>query len=195
MFLTVFLARFISAVLCYPVVAFFEMIFLCYIYGVDVAVTVLGIILHAIGPIIAPVLYGWVVSRGDFFVSNRADRPLLFIPGILSYLFAACLFHSLNFISISVLELASMMSSIILLVVSFYWKVSVHMASITIPIIFFPMIGFMQVLLFFPLLLVVGWARVKVEAHTFQQVLGGFAVGLISTVLTVYPLKLISYIA
>lgn len=192
--MTSFIAKFLSGLLCYPLIAFFEMVFLCYIYGVNLQVALIGFFLHVIGPIIAPILYGKFVVKGDFFVSNREHRPLLFIPGVISYFFAAYLFNSLQFIVIFALELTSMVSSIALMLFSLYWKISVHMVSITIPIVFFLIFGFPQVLLFSPLILIIGWGRVKVGAHSVYEVLGGFILGLTSTLLTTFLLRLFGYI-
>ena len=187
-------ARVISAILSYPVIGMAEMIFLCYVNGVDLITSFLGVLLHSFGPIIAPIIYGKTVRKGDFFVSKRPHRPLLFIPGMLSYIIALHLFYSLDFREIASLEFVSISISIILALITLAWKISIHMASIAIPIIFFPLLGYVEVLAFSPLLFIVGWARLKVKAHNLAQVLGGALVGFIPTFLILLFLKSIGYV-
>jgi len=175
------IARAISAVLSLPVISFCELVFLALVEEFTVPYIFMGFILHVVVPILPPLIYAISYRKGDFFVSSRRDRIPLFIPGILSYFASYLLFNAAGYTVFAMLELVSFVSSFILFVISFWWKISIHLASLAIPIVFFTIIGYPATLLLSPLLPLLGWARVRVGAHNWRQVLAGCFVGFIST--------------
>ncbi|MCS7385312.1 MAG: hypothetical protein NDF55_01035 [archaeon GB-1867-005] len=192
--MTVKLANAISIILSYPLIGFAEILFLCYVNSVDSLLLALGVFLHSFAPIVAPIIYGRLIERGDYFVSNRSHRPILFIPGILAYFLAFYLFYSYKLFEIASLEFVCMLTSIVLAIITMGWKISIHTASIAIPITFFPLLGYLEVLIFSPLLILVGWARMKVKAHSVAQVAGGAVIGFTCTLTSLALLKSINYV-
>jgi len=178
-------ANIVSLILSYPIIGIFEMIFLGLLENANLSIILIGIVLHSLLPVIAPLIYG-IYNSGDLYVSRREHRPLLFIPGIMSYILAAEIFYNLGFKRLFCLEMISIFTSILLLCFSLKLKVSIHVASITIPVFFFYLLGFVQAVLLSPLILLVSWARMRLSAHNLMQIFIGFIIGLTSTFLSFY---------
>jgi hypothetical protein len=61
------------------------------------------------------------------------------------------------------------------------WKISAHVMGLTGPVTaLFPVIG-TGVLWFLPLVIVLGWSRIRLEAHTLAQVCAGAIAGVVLT--------------
>lgn len=177
------IASILSAALSYPVLALLEIIVLTDVEKAILQAFLVGFILHAFIPFAGPLLY-FLKKRGDIFVSRREDRGPLFLPGLTSYLLAYFIFQDMGYRYLAALEAVSFTSTFILFLISFRWKISVHMAAMAIPLVFFTLIGYPQILFFTPLLPLLGWARIKLRAHTFSQVVAGTFVGFASSFIT-----------
>ncbi len=177
------IASALSAALSYPILGLIEVVVLTEIEKANIQAFLTGFILHAFIPFAGPLLY-FLRKKGDIFVSKREDRAPLFVPGLASYLIAYILFENMGFKYLAALEAVSFTSTFILFLVSLKWKISVHMAAMAIPLAFFTLIGYSQILFFTPLLPLLGWARIKLKAHTFSQVVAGTFVGFISSFIT-----------
>lgn len=76
------LAKIVSATLSYPIIGFFEIVFLtiieakCSIFRI----IIVGTTLHSIIPSIGPLVHSLSIKKGDTYVSSRVNRPALFIP-------------------------------------------------------------------------------------------------------------------
>ncbi|HDI74763.1 MAG TPA: hypothetical protein ENF55_02280 [Thermoprotei archaeon] len=174
-------AHVISAVISFPVISLVEFTALTILENPPLPYALLFLILHVVTPFTPPLIYSKVLKRGDIFVSKREDRIPLFMPGLLAYLVAAIFFKWKNYILIAGLELVSFTSTLILFIISFKWKISIHMASLTLPISYFTLVGYPQTLIFSLLVPLLAWARVKVKAHTPSQVLAGSIVGVLAS--------------
>lgn len=174
-------AHIVSAVVSFPVISIAEVVFLSIIEALPPSLILVLFALHVVAPFAPPLIYSKVLKKGDIFVSRREDRIPLFIPGLLAYLVAAIFFKLEGYMFVAGLELVSFISTFTLFVVSFKWKISIHMASLTLPISYFTLIGYPQVLAFSILVPLLAWARVKVRAHTPIQVLAGSIVGVIAS--------------
>jgi len=179
-------AKLVSAILSYPVIGFFEIIFLSTIEKIEMLNLIVIISLHSIAPFLAPLIYGLFYIKGDFFIDDRRHRLPMFIPGILSYFLAYIFSKNIGLKYIPLLEIISTISTIILFIITFKWKISIHMASLTIPLIFFPLIGFQYTIFLSPLLLVLAWARIKMKAHDFKQIVGGVIEGIVAVFLVIF---------
>lgn len=178
-------ATFISLLLSYPILGLFEILFLGFIEGLNLSLFLVGFLLHIVFPVLAPLVYGFY-HGGDYFISERNVRPPLFIPGVFSYALSSFIFNFYGFRLLYLLEVCCFVSSLILMFASIYFKVSVHVASITIPVFFFYLTGFSLAMLFSPMIILVCWARWKLKAHSLLQILAGFITGLFSTILAVF---------
>jgi membrane-associated phospholipid phosphatase len=69
-----------------------------------------------------------------------------------------------------------------------YWKISAHMMGLTGPLVFLMPLAGAWILLALPLLVLLGWARIRLRAHTPGQVLAGAAAGIVFTAGQIAPL-------
>jgi hypothetical protein len=143
----------------------------------------------ALGISIAPLLFIWRgVKRGhisDYHVSVRAQRliPLLFGVGCFFLVFL-----SMILLHVSLLLLATVTAALVALsiatVVTRYWKMSLHLVglagAVTVLVLHFgPFL-----LLLSPFVILVGWARWQVRAHTPLQAFAGTVLAISVTVAT-----------
>lgn len=124
----------------------------------------------------------------SFEINERRERSLpLFITGV-SYYFTYTLFKSLMLPDLfQLLILGSTLLILVCMIITFFWKISIHTLSVGGIIGFFMAIGFRYQIVFIqiviPLILiagVVGYARLKLEAHSQSQVYLGFITGFLT---------------
>lgn len=118
----------------------------------------------------------------DFDVSNRRERTRPFIGAAASYLAGSGALLLLRAPTIIItLMLCYACNTIIMLVITLRWKISVHASGVAGPAtaLVYSMGAWAAV--FFILLIPVGWARVQLKAHTPWQVLAGALVTAIAT--------------
>ncbi len=137
------------------------------------AITVIGIS-------VAPLLFIWRGVRlgrySDHHVSIREQRfiPLLFGLGSVAIVFALLLI-----LHTSRPLIATVTAVIVVLVLSTiitrYWKISLHLVGMAGAVTAFVLLFGPLCLLLSPLVVLVGWARWQVRAHTLLQALAGTA--------------------
>ena len=127
-----------------------------------------------------------MVSRGvtDVFVSKlEYRRPLLMIAA-LSHLLGTVTLISFNSIDLAQLCFTYFTVTLSILLVSLKWKISIHTAGIAGPTMFLVLkygSEYLPLLLLLPL---VGWARVRMKAHTVSQLLAGALLAIVVTTVT-----------
>lgn len=149
----------------------------------------LGTLFLSILPI-SPVLYYARKGVVDLQVSERRMRPKLFAMAILSYSLGVVVFSLLSAISLMVLSLAYVGVTTSIALTTLFWKISVHSSGIAGPVTALTYVFGWIAAFMYLWLLPIGWARLKLKAHTFPQVLGGaIAAALITLVVYVvfYP--------
>lgn len=142
----------------------------------------LGIPLIAVAPIVM-VLYSFKKGYVDLHVSEGERRPVFFLPAIVAYLSAATVFLFLNCEILYNLSMAYLSMSFTVLLVTLFWKISIHMAALTGPITALILVFGATYAPLYLLALPLGWARTELEAHTVSQVVLGAAVGIAVTAL------------
>ena len=75
----------------------------------------------------------------------------------------------------------SVVSTIILTIITYFWKISIHTSWITFIVITFNILLGSWMLLMVPLIPVIGWARVRIKQHTINQVIFGAGISTITT--------------
>nr|MDO8133446.1 hypothetical protein [Candidatus Njordarchaeum guaymaensis] len=100
-------------------------------------------------------------------------RPKLFAMAILGYSLGVVLFGFFSAISLMVLSLAYVGVTTSIALISFFWKISVHSSGIAGPVTALTYVFGWTAALMYLWLLPIGWARLKLKAHTLPQVLGG----------------------
>ncbi len=142
----------------------------------------------AVGLTAAPFLFIWIgVRRGhytDNHVSVRAQRliPLLFGLLCMSIVFLSLLLlHAA--LPLIVVLIASLISLTLATIVTQFlkYKLSLHMIGITGAVTTCSLLFSPTFLLLSPLIILVGWARWKVHAHTFLQACLGAGLALVIT--------------
>ena len=129
----------------------------------------------------------WALKRdilSDKHITNRNERP---IPILIAASLLILLDQGFRVLNAPILLrqaiLVSLISLAIIFVITFFWKVSLHTATLT---------GALGVLVLtwstlwpsFTLLPLVAWARIQAKAHTPMQTIGGSLVASIALYLT-----------
>ena len=130
-------------------------------------------------------------------LGERKRRFMPFLLTITSYVFCLVMMHRLNIPwYMTGIILAALIMMVICIVVNLKWKLSEHMAGIgTIVgglVSFSALFGYNPVwwlCLFILIAGVLGTARIILQHHTLGEVLVGFAVGLICSLLVLHPLS------
>lgn len=118
----------------------------------------------------------------DHHVYHREQRPKILLVGIASVIVAITLMVLLN----APTELTATVGSggvglLVALAITFFCKISIHVGVVAGVIVVLAFVFGPPMLFLFPLVAVVGWARVEVRDHTAAQVLGGAVIGAIVT--------------
>ena len=130
-------------------------------------------------------------------LGERKRRFMPFLLTITSYVFCLVMMHRLNIPwYMTGIILAALIMMVICIVVNLKWKLSEHMASVGAIVgglvSFSALFGYNPVwwlCLFILIAGVLGTARIILQHHTLGEVLVGFAVGLICSLLVLHPLS------
>ena len=130
-------------------------------------------------------------------LGERKRRFMPFLLTITSYVFCLVMMHRLNIPwYMTGIILAALIMMVICIVVNLKWKLSEHMAGVGAIVgglvSFSALFGYNPVWWLCLLILiagVLGTARIILQHHTLGEVLVGFAVGLICSLLVLHPLS------
>ena len=130
-------------------------------------------------------------------LGERKRRFMPFLLTITSYVFCLVMMHRLNIPwYMTGIILAALIMMVICIVVNLKWKLSEHMAGVGAIVgglvSFSALFGYNPVwwlCLFILIAGVLGTARIILQHHTLGEVLVGFAVGLIFSLLVLHPLS------
>lgn len=130
-------------------------------------------------------------------LGERKRRFMPFLLTITSYVFCLMMMHRLNIPwYMTGIILAALIMMVICIVVNLKWKLSEHMAGVGAIVgglvSFSALFGYNPVwwlCLFILIAGVLGTARIILQHHTLGEVLVGFAVGLICSLLVLHPLS------
>lgn len=130
-------------------------------------------------------------------LGERKRRFMPFLLTITSYVFCLVMMHRLNIPwYMTGIILAALIMMVICIVVNLKWKLSEHMAGVGAIVgglvSFSALFGYNPVwwlCLFILITGVLGTARIILQHHTLGEVLVGFAVGLICSLLVLHPLS------
>lgn len=142
-----------------------------------------GILFYALAPVIT-IFYLYLSGRiSDFDMSNRTERSRAFLTfvGIDA---AAAIVLSIDRAPLAILAMAwgYTFAAAAIMVITHWWKISTHAFGITGPFVAMYLLFGLAPLPYVIVVPLVYWARVYLRAHTLAQVIGGAALGVISTV-------------
>lgn len=150
--------------------------------------SLLGIALIAVAPI-ALVLYLLARDRIDVHRSDEERPPVFFLPPVVAYGFAAIVFGMSGCTTLYLLSTAYLLITFVVLIVTLFWRISIHMAGLMAPITALILVFGMQYSPLYLLAVPLAWARTELRAHTLPQVVLGAVVGVVTT--TIVYAKLI----
>lgn len=118
----------------------------------------------------------------DLHVPNKENRIKPLIVTTICYTIGYFVLYILKaHIFLRSVFVASIISTVILTTITYFWKISFHTSWITfITITYYILFGKWMLTLSL-LIILVGWARVKIERHTILQVISGAVISAIIT--------------
>lgn len=137
------------------------------------------------GTIIPLVMMYQLSKRGlisDFYVSEKHERTKPFAGAIASYIVGSVALLLVRAPTIfTALMLCYVGNTVIMMLITLRWKISVHASSIAGPATALVYGIGAWTTVFFVILVPVGWARVRLGAHTPWQMLAGALVTIVAT--------------
>jgi membrane-associated phospholipid phosphatase len=134
---------------------------------------------------VGPMLYVfWLYETeriSDLDMSVRAEREKVLYAFVVFYAAGTvtlALLHSPRLLTAALAGYAA--SSLLVLVITRYWKISTHALGITAPLVVLTALYGPQPAPFYVLIPIVGWSRVHLGAHTVAQVAAGTLLGGVS---------------
>ena len=197
-------ARVISAIFTpfsIPFLAFLILFLFSYlrIMPIQYKLIVLGVVycFTILMPTLTIFLFGKINGFSPEDLGERKRRFMPFLLTITSYVFCLVMMHRLNIPwYMTGIILAALIMMVICIVVNLKWKLSEHMAGVGAIVgglvSFSALFGYNPVwwlCLFILIAGVLGTARIILQHHTLGEVLVGFAVGLICSLLVLHPLS------
>ncbi|MGW2509900.1 hypothetical protein ACWC0A_10805 [Streptomyces scopuliridis] len=115
---------------------------------------------------------------GDRHVRRRQDR-IVAAPGVMaSVITGTGLLHGLEApAEVTSLVMAMLAVLLALLVITFFWKVSVHSAVASGALVILTSVFGPWMLALTPLVVLIGWSRIRLRCHTVGQVTVGALIG------------------
>ena len=80
-----------------------------------------------------------------------------------------------------VLSLSYIVMSLIILLITFRWKVSIHTSGLALPITALVYLFGWRLAWYYILVVLLVWARVKLKAHSLAQAVSGSMIGIVVT--------------
>lgn len=185
------LARFISTLFVPP--AFTIIIFSIFAFQLEselskrVATVLIALVFGFIAPIALFLILRKKGKLADQDASIKEERTFPFIIAIGFYLIGLILMikFELNIISIA-FWFCYISNTLITIIINKFWKISAHAMGAAGPfaalVFAFGWIG----IVLLPIVLLVGWARIKLKCHTISQVVAGILFAFISVYVQMY---------
>ena len=145
----------------------------------------LMIVCLTFGTLVPLVMVHQLSKRGivsDYYVSQKEERAKPFAGAMISYLVGSGVLFLVNAPAIvTAFMLCYAGNTMIMMIITLRWKISIHAAGVAAAATGLIYAIGVWAALFFTLLLPVGWARVRLKAHTPLQMLAGGLVTIAAT--------------
>jgi len=176
-------ASIVSHVFNPAIIAAFTFLTLLYAYNIaSPALVGISLIFATFIPLGIIYLLSRLGLISDFFVSEKRERTKPFAGAIASYLAGSFALWSVGAPTIvTALMLCYAGNTLVLMLITRVWKISVHASGIAGPATALTMSLGAWASIFFALLVPVGWARIRLGAHTPTQMLAGALVTVVTT--------------
>ena len=179
------IARFISIIFIPPVLTLISFFYLALKFESDSIKSSL-VITNAVlfGFILQIASFIYFLKKGllsDVDAKIKNERTLPFIASLLIFTIGFIILLTLNVSIISIAFWFCYISNTFLVIlINKYLKISIHAMGVSGPIALFTFIIGIEALVLLPILLAVGWSRIKLKCHSFTEVIVGSLVGFIS---------------
>jgi membrane-associated phospholipid phosphatase len=145
-----------------------------------------------------PSLYIHMLFRNkvinDLHIPDKEDRIKPLIIAIISNITGFSILYILKApLFLKAMSLITIILIVILGIITYFWKVSMHAAWITFMVVTFNVLFGKLMLFLLPLIPVVGWARVRIKRHTVNQVVSGFIISLVTSFIVYYGYGFINF--
>ncbi len=129
---------------------------------------------------------------GDLMVNERDERLIPFASVFGSYLLGAALLRVYNAPpTIVALMVSYVITSLVMLLITLRWKISIHAAGVAGPSMFLVLRYNLVLWPFLLVTLLVCWSRWRLRVHTIEQLFGGAILSVIVTTFMVNMLPLV----
>lgn len=183
------LAHIISTLGNAPLISIFIFLVLdCYfLNGNDfINVTLVTICFAVVIPSI--IAYAWIKNKNlEIDMPHKEDRlyPLLWI--LLSYLLGVIILFIISAPPvITVLMFCYFSNTLVVLLISMFWKISIHAVGVAGPVAFLIYVFGYPGLIFLLLIPLIMWSRLYLKRHTLSQVTAGSVLGFLLTTVQIY---------
>jgi membrane-associated phospholipid phosphatase len=137
---------------------------------------------------IAPMLfifYLYATDRiSDLDMSIRSERERVFLAFVILYALGGLDLWLIHAPVIMTATMAGYAASLLIVQwITRYWKISTHALGVTAPLVVLTVLFGDEPVPFYVLILLVGWSRVYLRAHTLLQVAAGIVLSIASTLL------------
>jgi membrane-associated phospholipid phosphatase len=134
-----------------------------------------------------PIVFIFYFYKGDIEVKKKEDRTKLYLVSIVCYVTSSAIFWVLNSHVMFLISISYVFVTSVVAVINLFWKISVHTAGTAGPITALVYAFGIKLVPLYALVLLVFWARLKIKAHSFLQLVTGAVVAIFIT-LTVYTI-------
>ncbi|MBS4034900.1 MAG: hypothetical protein KGZ85_10570 [Ignavibacterium sp.] len=185
------IARIISTLFVPPSFTIIIFTFLAfYLETESIKIIVTLLVAYTLG-FAAPIILFFFLRRKNLIVDSDAsikeERALPFSIAIIFYLIGLVIFiyFDVNIISIA-FWICYISNTIITIFINRYWKISAHAMGAAGPFAAIVFLFGVSASYFLLLIVLIGWARIKLKCHTFGQVAAGTLLAFVSTYIQVY---------
>lgn len=118
----------------------------------------------------------------DLFISKREERGKAILVVLVGYVIGSLVLYYFFYSPVLFyLSIAYIVNTLIILAISLRYKISIHVATITAISTALTMILGIKFVFFYIFSLIVGIARVRIKAHTVDQVVSAFIISILVT--------------
>ena len=140
---------------------------------------------------VVPYLYIYFLYKkkkiNDMHIPEKENRIKPMVVACISYIICLVILYVLKGpLFLKAIFAISIVSTIILTIITYFWKICLHTSGITFMVITFYILFGKWILLMIPLIPLIGWARVRIKKHTVNQVILGAGITAITTFLIYY---------
>lgn len=139
----------------------------------------------------APIILFFILRNKKLIIDSDAsikeERTLPFSIAIIFYLIGLVIFI---YFDVSIISIAFWIcyisNTVITIFINRYWKISAHAMGAAGPFAALVFLFGLSAIYFLIVIVLIGWARIKLKCHTFGQVAAGTILAFVSTYVQVY---------